>query len=225
MTYYIGSMPFGGDDIQHFGVKGMKWGVRRYQNEDGTLTALGRSRYGEQGISSARQTARTLNKLDAEQTNARVRYEYHGRKAERGYAKLNKKLSKLEAGNPGDMKKALKLKKKAEKLDATHVKKATEYKDLLDRSKALSEKIISDATAKGYSVHSKEVLRSVNTGRNVAKTIIGTAAGMGLSAALKLPVQIGYITGQAATGNKYKVRNDGLGTRTHKSTSRRYRRA
>ena len=30
--------------IQHFGVKGMKWGVRRYQNEDGSLTNLGKSR-------------------------------------------------------------------------------------------------------------------------------------------------------------------------------------
>ncbi len=29
----------------HFGVKGMKWGVRRFQNEDGTLTEAGKKRY------------------------------------------------------------------------------------------------------------------------------------------------------------------------------------
>lgn len=32
------------DFIVHHGVKGMKWGVRRYQNLDGTLTAAGRAR-------------------------------------------------------------------------------------------------------------------------------------------------------------------------------------
>ena len=30
--------------LSHHGVKGQKWGVRRYQNYDGTLTAAGRDR-------------------------------------------------------------------------------------------------------------------------------------------------------------------------------------
>ena len=31
--------------LAHYGVKGMKWGVRKYQNEDGTLTDAGKKRF------------------------------------------------------------------------------------------------------------------------------------------------------------------------------------
>ena len=44
-TYYIAGYPVS-DELYHHGIKGQKWGIRRYQNEDGTLTAEGRKRYG-----------------------------------------------------------------------------------------------------------------------------------------------------------------------------------
>lgn len=37
----------GHNELYHYGVKGMKWGVRRFQNEDGTRTPTGKERYND----------------------------------------------------------------------------------------------------------------------------------------------------------------------------------
>lgn len=52
-----------GEDIEHHGVKGQKWGRRRYQNPDGTLTELGKRRYQK---AEAREEIKAQKKLDKE---------------------------------------------------------------------------------------------------------------------------------------------------------------
>ena len=37
------------EELAHHGILGMKWGVRRFQNKDGSLTAAGKKRYGSDG--------------------------------------------------------------------------------------------------------------------------------------------------------------------------------
>lgn len=45
-TYYIAGIPYS-DELYHHGIKGQKWGQRRFQNPDGTLTLEGKARYGK----------------------------------------------------------------------------------------------------------------------------------------------------------------------------------
>ena len=46
MNYYVYNGQFVSEsELYHWGVKGMKWGIRRYQNYDGSYTKAGLKRY------------------------------------------------------------------------------------------------------------------------------------------------------------------------------------
>lgn len=86
MNYYIINDGWcDSNELYHYGIKGMKWGVRRYQNSDGSLTAEGKKKarqeykednkkafalgkeatvYGHAAAKSMNRTIKIENKLD-----------------------------------------------------------------------------------------------------------------------------------------------------------------
>lgn len=67
-------------ELYHHGIKGQKWGVRRYENADGTLTPTGKKRY-------EKQQTKELNKT----------YRRYGNVAGRYRRGMNKQLKKIES--------------------------------------------------------------------------------------------------------------------------------
>ena len=65
------------DELKHYGIKGQRWGVRRYQNADGTLTEEGKKRYGstieevERNAEEANAKAKAL-RLRSDKLNSRI---------------------------------------------------------------------------------------------------------------------------------------------------------
>ena len=53
-------LPSYSDSLMHHGIKGMHWGIRRFQNADGSLTAAGRARYNDGGVGKSGIAKRAL---------------------------------------------------------------------------------------------------------------------------------------------------------------------
>ena len=54
------------NELTHYGILGMKWGVRRYQNKDGTLTAAGKKRRAESEPVSEEEMSARIRKHNVE---------------------------------------------------------------------------------------------------------------------------------------------------------------
>ena len=207
-----------GDYLEHHGIRGMKWGVRRYQNEDGSLTTAGKQRYGMnegegQRKTSARKMQRDANNLDRGYANVAA-------EKQAANNQLNKRLRKTisysqKKGYGPDFqshrdsdKKLNRLMSKTEK----SLKKTLQSVKQMKEIEALQYKIIAKAANNGYTVKSKPVVRLGNTGKQRVSSILAAAAvgGGAIPGAI-----IGGVRGATALkvdGQQFKIRKNGDGT-------------
>ena len=54
------------DILEHHGIKGMHWGIRRYRNEDGSLTNAGKERYADSSDKNITKKQKSSSQLSTE---------------------------------------------------------------------------------------------------------------------------------------------------------------
>lgn len=122
--------------VKHSGVKDMKWGHRRYQNTDGSLTELGRIHY---GVGTRRQRAKAERQYIREKESE-----------DKEYVKRLKKINKYnEDQKKAEEKQAKEDERLKEKREAKVEKEITaeKKKSGKEETKALAEKLKAEAKA------------------------------------------------------------------------------
>lgn len=137
------------DFLAHYGVLGMKWGVRRYQNEDGSLTSAGREHYRTDKTSSKVLRALT-NSMTGQRMAVRMNKGYRTEKAEIK-AERDRQKADIKANTQGEERKA-----KLKELKS-------DYKQTLNEAKMNTAKSI-------FSGQSDETNRRIQT-EGMAKTL------------------------------------------------------
>ena len=148
--------------LTHHGIKGQKWGVRRYQNEDGTLTALGKLRGGKE----ARQENRTLKRAIAD-----------SKKYSKEWRKERDKAVKRAIKNDNYRKNVAELEAHRLKMDPE------ETKDFFDALLAGERAADNMMWYKYGDRQYKNTITKINSSEKIAKNVLNTLQKRGVSIA------------------------------------------
>jgi len=181
------------DVLIHHGILGQKWGVRRFQNKDGSLTAAGRRR-------EARNITKRLNEMDKSTVMDKRSYHEHSAKATRYANKINKLASKKQTN------------RRINKIEDLRSKKSVEDEAAnMYRNKVLSvenkiHNLVDQYDKQGYTIKSELVSRNATKGAEYAVMALQAVGQMALSTMGYS--SLGFYGTNRVVGTKYKAKYD-----------------
>lgn len=161
-------------ELYHHGTKGMKWGIRRYQNKDGSLTPAGIKRYNrevqklkdrEASIKAKEKAKKYQDKLDKKKS------ELDDREAALKGKSTSKSTSKTTATNKQGPSKSIKDMSDAElRAIVNRMQLEQQYRSLAPQQVSKGKKFVDSVLNNVIAPAAKEV------GKNVAKSLLTKAA-------------------------------------------------
>lgn len=166
--------------LAHYGIKGMHWGIRRYQNEDGTLTETGKKHYSKDYLDDA--------KLKAQ-------HEYNKKVVS---AKAKKSSGQISKEEYKDLKKTYKNDRKAEVVKAKEqldkiYKKDQMYKKFSSMKNSTMKELGSKYSSAKNIRKANNVISKIEFGLKEAGGL--TAGALLLASGVGVPYGAGFIVG------------------------------
>lgn len=165
------------DELYHFGVKGMKWGVRKYADKNGKLNAEGKKRYGVDSVKDWKDKKKEMNRKKSELDQ----------KAKKKY-----KLDTYESAAKYEEYDNQEQRKRAKEFwgDEKYASESTRHKENYEKQLSKARKYVDDNMSKEYGQSYKTWRNNRETAEAIAVgTLVVTALGVAAVSAISSEMQ------------------------------------